>query len=405
MLAALREAGFITPQRIKIYSLMLLVAYVLGTAGWFATADGLLDWQDRPLGTDFAQVWVAGKEVLAGHPDMPFDPVAHLERQREIFGASTAVFTWGYPPFFLAVAAGLALLPYLSAFFLWQGASFALYAAATRRWLPQPQAALPIFAFPAVYVNFGHGQTGFIMAALFGGALWLLDRRPIVAGIMIGLLAFKPQLGVLIPVALMAGGYWRTILAAAATVLAMIAASWFAFGPETLQALFDSLAYSRVNGLEYSNTGFHKMQSMFAAMRMLGGSVPFAYAAHGALLVAIAAGLAVIWHGRSDFRVKAASLLVTSLLATPYGFDYDLMLLGPAIAALVSLGIEQGFRPFEKSLLLCAWAMPLVARVVAEATLTPMGLITLLGLFLLVMGRSLSPGAAAVPSPSASTLC
>jgi hypothetical protein len=405
MLSALRQAGFITPERIKAYSLMLLVGYLLGTLGWFATAHGLLDWQDRPLGTDFAQVWVAGGEVLSGHPDMPFDPVAHLERQRETFGSSTAVFTWGYPPYFLAVAAGLALLPYLAALLLWQGATLVLYLRASRAWLPDARAILPILAFPAVYVNFGHGQTGFLAAALLGGGLFLLERRPYLAGALFGLLAFKPQLGLMIPVALLAGGYWRAILGATAAVLVMTLASWFAFGTETFLAFFDSLAYSRINGLEYSNTGFFKMQSLFAAIRLIGGNVPLAYAAHMTLVVVISGGLAVLWHGRHDMRLKAAGLLVTSLLATPYGFDYDLVLLGPALAAMVSLGLEQGFRPFEKSLLLAAWAMPLVARTMAMTTLVPLGLFALLGFFLLIMGRSLSPDETTSQSPSVSTLC
>ena len=380
---------------------MLLAAYVLGTVGWFATAHGLLDWQNRPLGTDFAQVWVAGGEVRLGHPDMPFDNGAHLARQRQVFGPDTAVFTWGYPPYFLAVASLLAALPYLTAFFVWQGLTYALYVAATRAWLPRPGALLPILAFPAVYVNFGHGQTGYLTAALFGGGLWLLERRPLLAGVLLGLLAFKPQLGLMIPVALIAGGHWRAVLAAGATIAAMTLATWAAFGTETFQAFFDSLAYSRVNGLEYSNTGFYKMQSMFAAMRLLGGTVNFAYVAHGTLLIACAGGLAVLWRGQYDMRLKAAGLLVAALLATPYGFDYDLMLLGPALAALVSLGLETGFRPWEKVLLAEAWAVPLIARGVAEVTLTPIGLLSLLALFLVVLSRSMIADPLVVTSDTA----
>jgi hypothetical protein len=191
-------------------------------------------------------------------------------------------------------------------------------------------------------------------------------------------------------VALIAGGNWRAVLAAGATIVAMSLATWGAFGTETFQAFFDSLAYSRVNGLEYSNTGFHKMQSMFAAMRLIGASVTFAYVAHMTLIIACAGALALLWGGRHDMRLKAGGLLVASLIATPYGFDYDLMLLGPALAALVSLGLEKGFRPWEKSVLAGAWAVPLVARGVAQVTFMPIGLLMLLALFLMVMLRTVA---------------
>ena len=71
-------------------------------------------------------------------------------------------------------------------------------------------------AFPAVFVNIGHGHNGFLTAALIGAGLLMLDRRPILAGILFGLMAYKPQFGVLIPLVLAATGRWRAFLAARA---------------------------------------------------------------------------------------------------------------------------------------------------------------------------------------------
>jgi hypothetical protein len=98
-----------------------------------------------------------------------------------------------------------------------------------RAMLPRPETLLVALAFPAVFVNIGHGQNGFLTAALLGGALHLLDRGPWLAGVLIGLLAYKPQFGVLIPVALLAGGRWNTIGAAAA-VAALAAISFVTLG-------------------------------------------------------------------------------------------------------------------------------------------------------------------------------
>lgn len=401
MLSALRDGRFITAERIRVYCLMLLAAYVVGTVVWFGTADGLLDWQDRPLGTDFAQVHVAGQEVLQGQPAMPFDNAAHIARQQAVFGPRTAVFTWGYPPYFLGIAALLALLPYLPAFFAWQGTTFALYVLVLRQWLPRREALLPILAFPAVYVNFGHGQTGFAATALLGGALLLLRRHPWLAGLPIGLLAFKPQLGLLIPVALIAAGHWRTIVSATGTLVAMTVLTWAAFGPDTVAAFLDSLPYSRIHGLEYSNTGFHKMQSLFAAVRLIDGPIPLAYALQGSLMAAVAIAVAIVWRRPTDFRLKSATLMTGALLATPYVFDYDLVLLAPAIAALASLGLEHGFRPGEKTFLATVWTMPLIARTVAQVSFVPLGFLCVLLLFVMAVGRAIRMSSAAPSTASA----
>ena len=102
-------------------------------------------------------------------------------------------------------------------------------------------------AFPAVFVNLGHGHNGFLTAALFGFALVQPRPRPIVAGILFGLLAYKPQFGLMIPLVLAATGRWRTMLAAAATVAALALAATLAFGIETWRAFFASAGFTRAS--------------------------------------------------------------------------------------------------------------------------------------------------------------
>ena len=138
--------------------------------------------------------------------------------------------------------------------------------------LPMPLWLLVALAFPAVLINVGHGQNGFLTAALLGAALVQLDRRPIVAGILFGLLAYKPQFGLMIPIALLAGGRWRCFAAAAAAVALLALATTIAFGPHVWQAFFDSTRFTRVVALEQGNTGWYKIQSVFAWARMWGAS-------------------------------------------------------------------------------------------------------------------------------------
>jgi alpha-1,2-mannosyltransferase len=173
------------------------------------TATGLIDMQGRPLGTDFSSFYATGTHVLDGHPEAPYDLARQHAREQAIFGLATPFYGWLYPPFFLFIAAALALLPYGVALATWQAVTLGLYLLAVRAILisshcPEKgeshrRAAsgwlLLALAFPAVLVNLGHGQNGFLTAALLGGALAVLDRRPLVAGLLFGLLAYNRNSG------------------------------------------------------------------------------------------------------------------------------------------------------------------------------------------------------------------
>jgi hypothetical protein len=254
-------------------------------------------------------------------------------------------------------------------------------------------------AFPAVFVNIGHGQNGFLTAALLGGALQLLDRRPWLAGILIGCLAYKPQFGVLIPIALVAGGRWRTIGAAAATIAALVALSLATLGSEVWHAFADSMNFTQTVVLEQGGTGWEKIQSIFSAVRMWGGSVHLAYAVQLALGLALAASLAWLWQGDAAFELKASALATASLLATPYVLDYDLVVSAVAIAFFVRHGMHRGFRPYEISLLAAAFIVPILSRGLAGATGIPLGLLVSLTLYAFTLRRALSDRVSfAVPS-------
>jgi hypothetical protein len=225
-------------------------------------------------------------------------------------------------------------------------------------------------------------NNGFLTAALIGGALALLDRRPTVAGILFGCLAYKPQLGVLIPLVLALTGRWRVIVSAAATVAVLTAVTTAIFGLEPWRAFVEWTPFTRVYVLENGGPGWEKIQSVFSWMRMWGGSVPLAYAIHGATALVLTAALVWLWRSRIDFAVQGAALCIVTILATPYVLDYDLMTLGIAIAYLAALGQARGF-------LAVAWLVPFVARSMAQATLIPLAVPTMLILFGLLLRRAM----------------
>ena len=154
-------------------------------------------------------------------------------------------------------------------------------------------------AFPAVLINVGHGHNGFLTAALLGGGLVILDRRPLAAGILFGLMAYKPQFGLMIPIALAAGGYWRTFAAAAVTAVLLTLVTTLVFGVQVWHAFFVGAEFTRTVVLEQGDTGWHKIQSIFSWARMWGAPVPLAYAIQGAATLAHrhGVGLAVARQG------------------------------------------------------------------------------------------------------------
>jgi alpha-1,2-mannosyltransferase len=403
VLGALRTGTWLTRERVRLVAIALLFASSAGLVYLVATAQGGIDLQGRPLGTDFSNVYAAGTYVNDGDALAPFDPAQQFAREQSIFGASTQFYGWHYPPYFLFVAAALAKMPYGLALAVWQAASLVLYLLAIWAILRAPFAPLPdeqqketvdplwlllALAYPAVLINIGHGQNGFLTAALLGGALAILDRRPLVAGVLIGLLAYKPQFGLMIPLALGAGGYWRSFAAAALTAALLTLLTTFAFGPQIWHAFLTASAFTRDVVLEQGNTGWYKIQSVFSWARMWGANVVVAYAIQGAVTVAIGIALIRLWRSAAAFALKAAALCLAAILATPYSLDYDMMVLAPAIAFVAADGLRRGFGSWEKTALAALWLVPLVARSVAQLSLIPLGVPAMLGVFVLILWRA-----------------
>ena len=385
----LRSGGWLTAARMRAYSLILLALSVLAFAGWIAVSDGLIARNGQPIGTDFSNVYAAGTLTWQGRSAEAYVPALQHAAEKAVFdGRDVPFYGWHYPPFFFAIAVLVAALPYAWGLALWLVASFAAYLTAIRAILPRQETLLVATAFPAVFVNIGHGQNGFLTAALLGGALHWLDRKPWLAGVLIGLLAYKPQFGVLIPIALLAGGRWRTIGAAAATVAALVAISFAMLGSGIWQAFADSMNFTQTVVLEQGGTGWQKIQSIFSAVRAWGANVPTAYAAQASLFAMLAISLAWLWHRDAAFELKAAALALGSLLATPYVLDYDLVVLALAIAFFARYGLNDGFRDFEISLLAAAWIVPMLSRSIAGATFIPLGLLVELALYGVVLRRA-----------------
>ncbi len=398
MLASARSGDWLSIERISVYPRIMLAIIASAMLAWIALSDGLIDLNGKPIGTDFSNVYAAGVLTLKGQPEAAYDPALQHAAERAVFdGQDVPFYGWHYPPLFLFVAAALSFLSYGWALLAWMAITIPAYLAAIRAIIPQPGTLVVALAFPAVFINLGHGQNGFLTAALLGGSLVLLDRRPLIAGILIGLLAYKPQFGVLIPLVLAVTGRWQVFGAAAVTVITASAASYAVFGIEVWHAFFESTKFTRNVVLESGGTGWQKIQSIFAATRMWGANIQVAYAAQIILGSSIAVSLIWLWRSLAAFPLKAAALAIGSLLATPYVLDYDLVVLAIAIAFLTAHGLEKGFRNYEISILFAAWVMPLFARTVAGAIHLPLGLLVLVAVYGLILQRAVSDASTSSP--------
>jgi hypothetical protein len=250
------------------------------------------------------------------------------------------------------------------------------------------QVLIPALAFPAVFVNLAHGQNGFLTAALLGAGLLNLKTRPLMAGAVFACLAYKPQFALMIPIALIAAAQWRAIMAGAVTLALLTLATLTAFGTDVWLRFPQAIRMSKSLVLEQGGAGYAKMQSLFAAARLLGASVNEAYVLQGSMLMILVCAIAWLWHSPADQRLKGAALLASALLATPYSFDYDMVTLGPALALAVSYGFEKGFRPYEKTLFVCLWVLPLLARPLAMAASIPTGACLIFMFFIAIVLRA-----------------
>jgi alpha-1,2-mannosyltransferase len=395
--AFFRDASWITQSRLSIYPKLFLIAYIAIAVLQLAMVRGVMYPNGEPIGSDFVNVWAASASALKGHPAAIYDiRLHHAAEQAAVGNRKVGLYGWHYPPTFLLIALPLALLPYVVAALVWESATLLAFVSAIRRIIPSRiapsrEALWLLLAFPPVMINFVNGQNGFLTAALFGYALTLLESRPVVAGIFFGLLTYKPQFGLLIPLALIASRRRRTFISASATAGAFALTSLILFGSATWRAFFASVSLTRGAVLENGGLAFFKLESAFGAIRMWGGSTSAAYAAQ--MITAFSAAAVVIWlwrkGGEASFALQAAALCTGSLLVTPYVIDYDLVLLALPIAWMAIEGCERGFLPFEKFALAVVSIYPFVSRTVAASTLLPLGPIVNSMFLALIVRRAL----------------
>lgn len=392
--AALRDADWLNAKRVRAWCLILFAVNVLGFAIWIGLSHGLIDHAGKPLGTDFMSFYAASKLALTGQAAQAWNPYAHQAAQDAIFGRQLGYWAFFYPPAYLLVCAPLALMPYGLSLFAWLAGTAAAAVLLARQWLKQQAAAtiglIPLLAFPALWINIGNGQNAALTTALFLGGCLLLDRRPVIAGLILGLLIIKPQLGLALPFILIASGRWKTFIAAGVSAAGLSFAAWLLVGTEGYLAFLQNSELARIT-LEQGLVSPARMQSLFAALMLWHAPLWLAYGAQILLaLGVIVSACFIIRRHRPDHFALSALMVSATLLMTPFMLDYDLLLSAIPLGWLIMNGLKDGFRPWEKIVALAMFILPLFTRSLALNLHLPLAPLVLLVFYGIVARRIMS---------------
>jgi alpha-1,2-mannosyltransferase len=319
----------------------------------------ILDPGGFPVGRDFLNTWMGGRSFFSGGPAAWFDFHAYnAEVQRVTGNPDLPPLFWSYPPHLLLFIWPFGLFGFLPAFALWCVVGLALYVWAALAGGVDRRAWVFLAVAPAVVVNVFLGQNGFLTAALLIGGLTNLERRPIVAGILFGILTIKPQLGLLLPVMLVMTGRWRTIAAAVVTAAVLVALTTLWFGADIwTEYLQKVMPQQRGLLITAGNNGWPIVSSAFVNARLIGLSDDWAWAVQAvSSCCALAAVVWTFWR-RRDPVLSQALFVTATFLFSPWMLNYD-MVVFCWIIALLRTREDQTYA--DHALLLAVWILPIV---------------------------------------------
>ncbi len=385
--------------RPPVWAILGIVLSLALAVPYYASVDGLLDFAKHAVGRDFVNLWTAGALIGQGRPVDIFDPQTFGAAQRALMGADFPLHFWSYPPTTLFFAAPFAGIPYLAAYAIWTALTLAALVAAARALFKNWCAVLVLVVAPSTVVNLMLGQNGYLTCALMIGGFAILHRRPVLAGVLFGLLTFKPHLGIMIPIALIALGKWRTILAAAATGVAFAAGSVAVFGWETWIAFLDlTMPYQLAFMADGTGPFTWMMPTLYMSGRLLGLPSDVAYALQLILGAAVAVIVFVAFRRGGDWRLLSALAFTAPIVASPQAFNYDMGLISVAVLLLAIPAGTDGFGRLERLAVAFAWCLPILVMVLNAAGLpvAPLALAALMAVPILRLRRQWTPSSPAV---------
>lgn len=283
--------------------------------------------------SDLANYWVAGKLLVAGKAmDLFRGQEVYFTAFQSMIGPHAGWRNWSYPPHYLLLIAPLGLLDYLPAAILFLSVTLLLLLHALRMAMGRISWRAALLLLPALWCNLEVMQNGFLTAALLIYGLGLRDRHPVAAGIAIGILTVKPQLGFLILILLIYERRWMVMAVASMTAVALIGLSMVLFGVESWEGyLTRTLPYQSDVMLHVTGSFPHMIPSLFGSMRSLAFEPHMALHVH-LVFAALALGLYLYTLPRMTTCVdRMVSTVFATFMISPYSVSYDLVALSAAV--------------------------------------------------------------------------
>lgn len=341
-----------------LYDVYTLITYAT------TFSHGILDFAGRPVGRDFINYWTGGVAVLEGMVPEIFDLAFYHPYQERILGMEFVDHNWSYPPHMLLVVWPLGTLPYVPALVLWSVVTLLAYLWACNlpgmvRW----QLVVALLLAPATFICMKGGQNGFLTAALLIGGFRLLRSHAILAGVLFGILTVKPQLGILIPFALLASRQWQAIFSAAATTVVFIGISVAVFGVESWQAYFDLVVPTQTAIMNEGKGEFLAMMpSAYIGLRFFGIEPELRSLVQGLFFLVALAGVVWTFAKSQDWVLQLAVVTVGTFMASPYAFNYDMTAVSFAIVVITLRALHTSFLPGERIVLALTWLLPITVH-------------------------------------------
>lgn len=378
-----QKEHWLTSERFHVYSSIFLVVFTIYFGSLIYESFISTTAEEPRPDRDFITYYAAAELAEQGRVTDAYDLEKMHAAEKAVWPKSEK-YAWFYPPTFHALVKPLAVLDYKPAFALFMSITFLFYILATKVLAQQHSVFLPSAAFPAVLVNMIYGQNAFLTAGLVILAFANLYSRPVLSGILIGLLVIKPQMAVLFPLLLICGKHWQAFFAAAITAtLACILSTW-SIGTDAWPAFFNSLNDAR-EYLEIGKLRWSQMISIFADVKQLGGSTELAYGLHMAWAGIMLTLCIVTWLRTRDLALRATTFVIATLHFSPYMYDYELVWMALPLILLGVRGSQSGWLRFERELLLVAWLFPFIDLTFSKVVAANMFFLVSASLAIIVM--------------------
>ena len=306
---------------------------------------------------DFPFFWIASKLTLGGAPQDAYDPQLYEHALSSVFSKLVTHLPWLYPPMAFLLYWPVALFPYYASWIGFAALTAGLLTYTVRKIVPLPITTWLVLSSPAVILCAKIGQNGMLNAALISLFFLALPARPVLAGVFLGLLSYKPHLLPVFYGMLLVGRQWKPLASGLTASVLLAALSALAFGAAPWEAWWQALHRPIVLG--DNQLPYHAMTTAFSVGKVWGAGITTCWLLQAGFALPACWMTLRLWYARSTFDLKAAAAIFTALLLTPYGFYYDQPLALVGCAFWLRHCLQAGWQPKEYGLMALVWLLPM----------------------------------------------